>query len=165
MADSDFEALVSLGTKIGERLTARGEVVGVAESSAGGLISAALLAVPGASHYFRGAGVIYTHEARRGLLEVTDAELEGVRPSTEPYIAVLARGIKRRLETPWVLAESGATGPTGNRYGDAPGHACYAVLGPGVARTHTLETGDDDRVANMFRFARTGLEQLDAALS
>jgi nicotinamide mononucleotide (NMN) deamidase PncC len=99
------------------------------------------------------------------LLEVPDAELEGVRPSTEAYIAVLAEGIKRRLETPWVLAESGATGPTGNRYGDAPGHACYAVLGPNVARTHTLETGDDDRVANMFRFARTGLEQLDAALS
>lgn len=165
MADSDFESLVTLASKVGVRLTERGEMVGVAESSAGGLISAALVAIPGASHYFRGAGVIYTHEARRGLLEVADAELEGLRPSTEPYIAALAEGIRRRLETPWVLAESGATGPTGNSYGDAPGHACYAVIGPGVVQTRTLETGDDDRVTNMFRFARTGLELLETALS
>ena len=164
MASNDFSALVELAAQIGERLVARREMVAVAESSAGGLISSALLAVPGASRYFRGAGVIYTHEARRGLLAIPDDKLEGVRPSSEPYITILAQGIHARLETAWVLAESGATGPTGNRYGDAPGHACYAVIGPDTLRTHTLETGDDDRVANMFRFARVGLEQLDAAV-
>ena len=112
----------------------------VSESSAGGLISAALLAIPGASAYFLGGGVIYTQAARRGLLGVADSAMTGIRSSSEPYAQLKARRIRELLGATWGLSETGATGPTGNRYGDAAGHACMAVAGP-VERVITLETG------------------------
>jgi len=165
MAESEsWELILALGERIGRRLRERKEFVSIAESSAGGLIATSLLSVPGASNYFRGGGVIYTHEARRGILGIPDSALEGIRASSEPYVRLLAEAMKRKLETEWVLSESGATGPTGNGYGDAPGHACFALLGPGVERSFTLETADDDRVANMLRFTAFGLGQLADAL-
>ena len=117
-------------TAVGTLLKARGETLGVAESSAGGLISAALLSVPGASAYFRGGAVTYTGVSREALLGVTDEMMAGMRASTEAYALLLARTIKQLMGTTWGLAETGATGPTGNRYGDAAGHACFAVVGP-----------------------------------
>ena len=155
--------LTQLGAAIGERLKARKETVAVAESSAGGLIAAALLAMPGASAYFLGGGVIYTQAARRGLLQVPDDAVKGIRSSTEAYALVKARAIRDRLGATWGLSETGATGPTGNRYGDAAGHACLAIAGP-VERAITLETGRDDREANMDAFAKAALELLAAAL-
>jgi PncC family amidohydrolase len=137
---------------IGERLKARGETVAVAESSAGGLISAALLAVPGASAYFLGGAVVYTKAARAGLLGITNAEMAGMRSSSEPYALLLARTVRARLGADWGFAETGAAGPSGNRYGDAAGHACLAVCGP-VERVITLETGAPGREANMRAFA------------
>jgi PncC family amidohydrolase len=148
---------------VAARLVERKETIAVAESSAGGLISAALLAVPGASAYFLGGAVVYTQAARRGLLGVPDDAVRGVRSSTEAYALVKARAIRERLGTTWGLAETGATGPTGNRYGDAAGHACLAIAGP-VERAVTLETGRADREANMRAFARAALELLAAAL-
>ena len=144
-------------------LKERKETVAVSESSAGGLISAALLAVPGASAYFLGGAVVYTQQARRGLLQVPDDAVKGIRSSTEAYALVKARAIRERLGTTWGLAETGASGPTGNRYGDAAGHACLAIAGP-VERAITLETGHGDREANMWAFARRALELLAAAL-
>ena len=155
--------LTWLGAAIGEQLKARKETIGVAESSAGGLISAALLSVPGASAYFLGGGVIYTQAARRGLLQVSDDAVKGIRSSTEAYALVKARTIRDRLGATWGLAETGATGPTGNRYGDAAGHACLAIAGP-VESAVTLETRRDDREANMHAFAKAALELLAAAL-
>lgn len=155
--------LIRLGETAGELLKARGETVAVAESSAGGLVSAALLAVPGASAYFMGGGVIYTHKARELF---TDIELEqhpGMRSSSEPYAALLAETMRRQMDTSWGLAETGAAGPRGNRYGDAAGHTCIALSGP-VTRIFTLETGDGDREANMWRFTEAALEALVAAL-
>jgi len=157
-ADDVYEA----GARVGALLKGRGETVAVAESSAGGLVSAALLAVPGASAYFLGGGVIYTRAARRALLGLPD-EHTRMRGATEEYAELVARTIRQRLETTWGLSESGATGPTGNRYGDAAGHACFAVAGP-VERTITLETGIADRAENMHRFAIAALEFLQAAL-
>jgi len=150
------------GARVGALLKARGETVAVAESSAGGLISAALLAVPGASAYFLGGGVIYTREARRALLGLPDEQTR-MRGATEEYAQLVARTIREKLETTWGLSESGATGPTGNRYGNPAGHACFAVAGP-VERATTLETGIDDRKDNMRRFAIAALEYLEAAL-
>jgi nicotinamide-nucleotide amidase len=155
--------LRSLGATIGARLKERKETIAIAESSAGGLISAALLAVPGASAYFLGGGVIYTQAARRGLLQVSDDAVTGIRSSTEAYALVKARTIRERLGATWGLAETGATGPTGNRYGDAAGHACLAIAGP-VERAMTLETGQADREANMDAFAKAALELLATAL-
>jgi nicotinamide-nucleotide amidase len=142
----------------------RKETLAVAESSAGGLISAALLSVPGASAYFLGGGVIYTQAARRALLRLPDESVKGIRSSSEPYAVLKARTIRELLGATWGLAETGATGPTGNRYGDAAGHACIAVAGP-VERVITLETGHDDREKNMWAFAKRALELLETALS
>jgi nicotinamide-nucleotide amidase len=155
--------LTPMGESLGALLKQRKETVAVAESSAGGLISAALLAVPGASAYFLGGSVIYTQVARRALLRVDDEAVKGIRSSTEAYALVKARAIRDRLDTTWGLAETGASGPTGNRYGDAAGHACIAVAGP-VERVITLETGHGHREENMWAFARAALELLETSL-
>lgn len=147
-----MDMLLPAARAIGERLKARGETVAVAESSAGGLISAALLAVPGASAYFLGGAVVYTRAARSGLLGITDAEMAGMRSSSEPYALLLSRTVRARMGADWGFAETGAAGPSGNRYGDAAGHACLAVSGA-VERVITLETGAAGREANMRAFA------------
>jgi PncC family amidohydrolase len=157
---NELDALAGLLAKL---LKERKETIAVAESSAGGLISAALLSVPGASAYFLGGGVIYTQAARRGLLRVPDDSVKGIRSSSEPYATLKARTIRELLGATWGLAETGATGPTGNRYGDAAGHACIAVAGP-VERVITLETGHGDREKNMWAFAKRALELLETAL-
>jgi PncC family amidohydrolase len=148
--------LTRLSGSIAERLIARGETVAVAETSAGGLISASLLAVPGASAYFLGGGVLYTISARAGLAGITDADMAGMRSSSEPFARLLANRLRERLGATWGLAETGAAGPSGNRYGDAPGHSCLAVAGPAGA-VRTLETGSADREANMWTFADAAL--------
>ena len=154
-----METLLPIAARAGALLKARGETVAVAESSAGGLVSAALLALPGASAYFLGGGVIYTRAAREGLLGITAAQMEGLRPSTEPYAALLAGTARARLGTSWGLGETGASGPAGNRYGDPAGHACLGIAGP-VSRTLTLATGSDDRGGNMRLFGARLLELL-----
>jgi len=137
--------------------------VSIAESSAGGLISAALLAMPGASAYFIGGAVVYTRHARAALLGISEAQLAGMRPSTEAYALLLGRAARERFGTTWTLAETGATGPTGNRYGDAAGHACIALVGA-TERAITLETGSADRQANMRAFGAAALTLLIEAL-
>ncbi len=162
MTDPDATSLASLAriaTEIGDQLRQHSETVAIAESSAGGLIAAALLAVPGASAYFRGGAVVYTLAAKRAFLGLTESALTEPRAATEGHALVLARGVREALDTSWGLGETGATGPTGNRYGDGPGHACLAVSGPSE-RALTIETGSDDREANMFEFARAALRLL-----
>ncbi len=159
-----MEKLLPLAEKIAASLIARKETIAVAESSTGGLVSAALLAVPGASAYYRGGGVIYTPRARAALVNITKEEMEGMRGATEPYAMLLANRASELLNTTWGLSETGATGPTGNRYGDAAGHSCMAVAGP-RARVVTLETGDSDRIANMRAFAFHALELFAETIS
>jgi PncC family amidohydrolase len=158
-----MQDLATLANEAARRLTARGETVGIVESSIGGLVSAALIAVPGASAFYLGGAVVYTQASRAGLLDVTPGDLTGIRPSTEPYARLMAAKLKAKLGADWVLAETGASGPTGNRYGDAAGHACFAVLGPTEAAA-TLETGKSDRPGNMRAFARAALELLIATI-
>jgi nicotinamide-nucleotide amidase len=155
--------LTTMASALGALLKERKETIAVAESAAGGLISAALLAVPGASAYFLGGGVIYTQAARRALLRVPDETVKGIRSSTEAYALLKARTIRELLGATWGLAETGASGPTGNRYGDAPGHACLAVTGP-VERAITLETRHGGRERNMWAFATAALELLETSL-
>ena len=153
----------SLAEQVAARLIARKETIAIAESSAGGLISAALLAVPGASAYFLGGAVIYTITAREALLGITKEDMAGMRPSTEPYAQLLAARMRGKFGSVWSLAETGATGPTGNRYGDAAGHACIAIDGP-VKLSRTIETGSADRADNMATFAAMALGFLAQAL-
>lgn len=158
-----MQPLVTAAETLAARLRARGETVAVAESSSGGLVAAALLAQPGASGFFQGGAVVYTHAVRTGLLGITADDMAGMRPSTEPYALLLARRIREKLGATWGLAETGAAGPTGNSYGDAPGHTCVAVAGP-VQLARTLETGAADRFANMHDFAAAALALLAEAL-
>lgn len=157
------EALETIARSVAAKLVARGETVAVAESSAGGLIAAALLAQPGASAYFLGGGVVYTAVARQSLLGIDETAMAGIRSATESYAALLARSVRARLAADWGLAETGAAGPAGNRYGDDPGHTCVAVAGP-AGITRTLETGTADRAGNMRAFAAAALALLDDAL-
>ncbi len=156
-----MQSLLPLAAKCGAALKRRKETIAVAESSAGGLIAAALLAVPGASAYFLGGAVVYTKQAREALLGITPDDLEEfrIRPATEAYALLLARTARERMRADWALAETGATGPTGNRYGDAAGHACVALVGAKDAAA-TIETKSADREANMRAFARAALEML-----
>jgi nicotinamide-nucleotide amidase len=155
-----MQDLTAMGQVVGALLKEKKQTIAVAESSAGGLISAALLSVPGASAYFLAGGVIYTHDARRALLGVPDDALSGIRASTEEYALRLARAVRERLGTTWGLSETGATGPTGNRYGDAAGHACIAVAGP-IEQTLTIETRHGNRELNMWSFTQTALGLLE----
>ncbi|MGB8401084.1 CinA family protein [Bradyrhizobium sp.] len=159
-----MKELVTVAEAIAARLIERKQTIAIAESSTGGLISAALLAVPGASAYFLGGGVIYTRDARRILMDIPDETMKGIRSASEPYATLLAGRIRQRFATDWGLSETGATGPTGNRYGDAAGHSCMAVAGPQSA-VITLETGSADRQANMQSFAKAALNLLLRNLS
>src|SRR5205807_10601336 len=156
--------LVDLAETVATVLTLRRQTIAIAESSTGGLISAALVAVPGASAYFLGGGVVYTRQSRHLLLDVPDAALDGIRPSTEPYALLMARTAQKQFSSSWALAETGATGPTGNRYGDAAGHCCIAIAGL-AEQAMTLETGESDRLENMRAFTAAALNLLLQAVS
>ncbi len=153
-----------LAETIAARLKARRETLAVVESSTGGLISAALLAVPGASAFFLGGAIAYTRQAKTLLLGLDDAALGQFRPATEPHALLLARRAREQFAATWGLAESGASGPSGNRYGDPAGHACLAVVGT-AERALTLETASADRVANMRAFAAAALNLFAASLA
>jgi nicotinamide-nucleotide amidase len=154
-----MKELIGIAGQIAAKLVERKQTIAVAESSTGGLISAALLAVPGASAYFLGGAAVYTRDARRLLMDIPDEAMKGIRSASEPYARLLASRMRQRFSTDWGLSETGATGPTGNRYGDAAGHSCMAVAGLKEA-VFTLETGSADRQANMQVFAKTALELL-----
>jgi nicotinamide-nucleotide amidase len=154
-----MKELVATAEKIAAQLIERRQTIAVAESSTGGLISAALLAVPGASAYFLGSAVVYTRDARRILMDIPDQAMKGIRSASEAYAKLLANQIRDRFSADWGLSETGATGPAGNRYGDAAGHSCMAVAGLQPSAI-TLETGSADRLANMHVFAATALNLL-----
>ena len=156
------KALSEIAELLGARLKARGETVAVAESSSGGLVSAALLQVAGASAYYLGGAVVYTGKARMRLLGITREDVAGMRSASEPYALLLARTVRENFGATWGISETGAAGPTGNGYGDAAGHTVVAVSGP-VQLVLTVETGHGDRAANMTAFAIAALDLLKAA--
>jgi PncC family amidohydrolase len=163
-----LQELLPPAERIAARLKARGETISVGESSTAGMISAALLAIPGASAYFIGGAVVYTRVSRTELLRVTEEEfaaLAGITPSTEPYAMLFARKIKERLSTHWSVGETGTAGPTGSRYGHAAGHSCVGVIGPNIERSITIETGKNDRVDNMRAFSVAALDLLEKCLA
>ena len=158
-----MDDLRPIAERVGLRLKQRGETIAIAESSTGGLISAALLSVPGASAYFLGGSIIYTRFARAAFLDIPDPLPDGMRAATEPYAALLARTVRACCSASWGLSETGASGPAGNRYGDPAGHTCIGLAGP-LEQTTMLETGLSERVSNMHRFAARALELLESCL-
>jgi nicotinamide-nucleotide amidase len=158
-----MQSISTFGSTVGKLLKERKQTLAIAESSAGGLIDAALVAVPGASAWYLGGCIVYTGASRAALLGITREDMAGLRPSTETFAKLLSERVRERLGATWGLSESGASGPAGNRYGDAPGHACIAVSGPVEAAT-TVETGSADREANMWAFARRAIELFESCL-
>ena len=156
--------LIPHAEKVAALLMKRKETIAVAESSAGGLIAAALLAVPGASAYFLGGAVLYTRAGWRVLRDFDDVEFAGTRPATEANAQIRARIIRGRFAADWGIGETGAAGPTGGRYGNPAGLACIAVAGS-IERAATIETGNGDRVANMHVFAAGALDLLARTLA
>ena len=159
-----LQDLLPQAERIAAKLKARNETISIAESSTAGMLSAALLAVPGASAYFLGGAVVYTRQSRAELLGVTEAEMAGITPSTEPYALLFARKVRGKLATTWSVGETGTAGPTGSRYGHNAGHSCIGVIGPNGERSITVETGNSDRVANMRAFSIAALDLLEKAL-
>ena len=151
--------LIPIAERIAARLIAAHQTIAIAESSSGGLISAALLAVPGASAYYSGGAVVYTRVARKVLMDIPNDVMRPYRSSSEPYAQLLADRMRDRMATDWALSETGAAGPSGNVYGDAAGHSCFGVSGP-FRGAMTLETASSDRVANMRAFAAGAMEFL-----
>jgi PncC family amidohydrolase len=156
--------LLEVGAACGRLLKDRGETVAVAEGSCGGLMSAALLAVPGASSYYVGGSVIYTRAALDGMLTGQVERPSRLRGASEPWATHLARAAQAHLGSTWGVGEGGASGPSGNPYGDPAGHAWVAVSGPTEATRHVL-TGEDDRVGNMVAFAVAALDLLASELA
>ena len=152
------------GADLGKRLVAHGHTVAIAESSTGGLVAATLLAVPGASAYFRGGSIIYTARSRYQLLQTDREELRQLAGDREQLTLHFARRIRTLLHATWGIAELGIAGPTGSPYGDPPGLSVVAVDGP-ISRVRTIETGSADREANMWRFAEGALALLSETLA
>jgi nicotinamide-nucleotide amidase len=159
-----MDTLLPLAEKAAVLLRAKKQRIAIAESSTGGLIASALLALPGASDYFLGGAVVYTVKSRLVFLGLGEADLTGMRPSTEAYALLAARRVRERFEADWAIGETGAAGPTGNRYGDAPGHSCIAVVGT-TERAATIETRQSDRIGNMHAFAAAALKLLAETLA
>ena len=158
-----MERLSESAARVGAILRERNESVSVGEGSCGGLLSAALVAVPGASNFYVAGAVLYTRPAFAEILREDREALRGLRGATEPFSLMLAKLVRAKFQSTWAIGESGASGPSGNRYGDAAGHAALAVAGP-VELTRVVETGLDDRQENMRRFAKSALELFERAL-
>ena len=154
--------LVQMASPVAALLTERGETIAISESAAGGLISAALLSVPGASAYFVGGGAVYTQTARRGILRFNDAKAE-MQGASEEYATLAAKAIRDILESDWAIGESGAAGPGGNRYGNPAGHVALAVVGP-VSSTRVIQTNNNDREENMWTFTEVALDLLNETI-
>lgn len=151
-----MELIQDTAANIGKTLAARGETVAIAESTTGGLIAAQLLAVPGASAYFLGGSVVYTLASRRAFLDLP-ANTKALEPLSEPMAEVFARAARDKLDATWGIAELGAAGPSGSRYGHPAGTSVIGIVGP-ITRTMTVSTGSDVRAANMEAFALAALD-------
>jgi PncC family amidohydrolase len=154
----------ALAEEIGAMLTERGQTIAVAEATAGGLISAALLSVAGASRYYAGGGVLYTLNSRIQLAGVKPEDLQNYRGTTETLLETMAEAMRERLGATWCIAESGMAGPTGGRSGAPPGRTIIGVAGP-VTRTEVIETGTGERETNMAEFATAALSLLREVLA
>ena len=152
-----YPELTILAKKAAHLLKKHSQTISIAESSTAGLISAHLLALPGASSYFIGGSIIYTRIAQKVFLNVNDKQMENLRASTEKYALLNSNQVRQLTGSTWGISETGATGPTGNRYGDNPGHSCIAITGP-IQKTKIIETNEDSRTKNMREFSNAALK-------
>lgn len=156
--------LSDISAPLAAALIERKQTVAVAESSTGGLISASLLSVPGASAYYLGGTVIYTARSRKQILGVTPEDVADLKPLTPEMAMAFARVAQRQLNSTWAITELGIAGPTPARYGHAPGISVIGISGP-IERTTIVETGSNDREQNMWAFTRAAIALLTEVVS
>lgn len=109
-----------LAHEIGELLVARGAMLAVAETSAGGLISARLLSVAGASRWFERGAIAYT-EAAKAEIAPRAPEIVREHGAVSPeLVAEIAEQLRARAGVAYALAESGIAGPQGPRRSGKP---------------------------------------------
>lgn len=160
-----LEDLHPKALRIADALRARGEKVAVADGATGGLIMASLLTVPGALEFFVGGGVVYSFRARDVLFDLPREAYKGMRGASEDYALLQARAIRDNFGAEWGLAESGSVGGSNHPTGAPAGRSVAALVGPdGFEKTRVIETGSDDRIANMQAFTRSALELLDSSV-
>ena len=158
-----MKELSKLCEPIADRLKANKQTISVSESSTGGLISAALLSIPGASAYYKGGSVIYTLASRKIFLNLSQQDVEGLEPMTESMALRFAEKTKEVLDSDWAIAELGIAGPTGSPYGVDPGTSVVAISGPSDNFVR-IETGNTDRESNMMDFTKSALHLLSRTL-
>ena len=156
-----LQHLAAIGARAGAALVARGQTLAVVDGATGGLISAGLLAMPGASAFYIGGGIIYSMKGRRLVLGHEPGSLRGLTSATEAYALAQADLIRTRYASDWGLAETGAAGPGAHRLGVPNGTSAIGLVGPdGFAASITITTGHEDRLANMQAFAEAALTLL-----
>ena len=155
-----MDKLNKIANQISGILKKKEETISVVESSSGGLISAALLSQSGASSYYMGGQVIYTAQSIRALtgLRLRELKEKNIRSSSEPFALLIAQKGCAMYDTNWCIGETGASGPSGNGYGDPAGYSCFAVAGI-KEKTNNILTGSNNRIDNMFKFSEEALNQ------
>jgi nicotinamide-nucleotide amidase len=124
------DTVAQLAREAVELLTAMGKTVAVAESLTGGLVTAALTSVPGASVVVRGGVIAYATELKAALLGVP-ADLLARQGAVDPDVAAaMAGGVRQRLGATYGAATTGVAGP-GPAEGKPQGTVFVAVDGPG----------------------------------
>lgn len=152
------EDLAAICARAGALLVARGQTLAVVDGATGGLISAGLLAMPGASRFYSGGGTIYTLKGRRLMLGHEPGSLRGLTSATQDYALAQAELIRARYEADWGIAETGAAGPGVHPRGVPSGTSAIGVVGPdGMRASMTVQTGSEDRLPNMMAFAAAAL--------
>ncbi len=153
-----LEELAAIGAEAGALLKARRQTIAVVDGSTGGLISASLLAMPGASAFFLGGSVIYSMKGRRIALGHEPGSLRGFTSATEPYALAQARLIRERLGADWGMAETGASGGSAHPLGVASGTSAIGLVGPdGIEASVLVTNASDNRLQNMQVFTRAAL--------
>ena len=108
----DFESKV-ISRQIGDLLYSSGLTIGAAESCTGGRISEAMIAIPGASDYFKGSIIAYTNEVKELLLNVSHDVIDEQTAVCEEVAKQMALGVIEALDVNFAIASTGIAGPGG----------------------------------------------------
>lgn len=142
---------------LGDLLRARGLRIAVAESCTGGLLGAALTAVPGSSDYVLGGVVAYANEVKTALLGVPAETLARHGAVSEEVARAMADGVRARLGADLGAGITGVAGPTGDGSSKPAGLVYVAVAGPHGAVRAVRLTDDRGREGNRAAAVRAAL--------
>ncbi|CAD6571996.1 MAG: hypothetical protein CYPHOPRED_004683 [Cyphobasidiales sp. Tagirdzhanova-0007] len=147
--------LKDLAHEVAGLLKDRKQTISVAETAAGGLISASILSYPGASKIYRGGLTLYTLDSRIAFAGWTQADLDAYAGPSPDVVSNLAKNVQQKLESTYCVCESGTAGPTGGQTRNRqPGYVALAVSGPTGVNVKEVETSlGADREKNMLAFA------------